>query len=264
MFLASSCPSPAAQLQYQPLVYRWNVVIRMLLVVFGPDRPRPTALLPPSSDGKPEAATAVIELLMMGMRMPETCWAVFKRQAINLRNYCVWLVDSFECMMMHGLKTLNLLLLCGQWPWNCGVTLNNAAEKYIGRYTPSLTTTHWLLSLMYVSNKPNLLLAVTSTVRGNQSIDMPDRSHLLVKRSTLPFKLIKRHELIQQKVSGTSSRPKAFYQWTALYRAVYKKSWHLYETPSTRFVDWEAMIWQPGWLSDKGRLQPGRTPSRLR
>jgi len=29
--------------------------------------------LSPSSHGKPEAATAVIELLMMDMRMPETC-----------------------------------------------------------------------------------------------------------------------------------------------------------------------------------------------
>jgi hypothetical protein len=36
-------------------------------------RPQPTALLSPSSDGKPEAATAVDKLLMMGMRMPETC-----------------------------------------------------------------------------------------------------------------------------------------------------------------------------------------------
>ena len=32
-----------------------------------------TALLPPRSNSKPEAATAVVELLMMGMRMPETC-----------------------------------------------------------------------------------------------------------------------------------------------------------------------------------------------
>jgi hypothetical protein len=39
-----------------------------------PDRPRPTALLPPRSYGKPEAAaTAVDRLLMMGKRMPETC-----------------------------------------------------------------------------------------------------------------------------------------------------------------------------------------------
>jgi len=58
-----------------------------------PGRPRPTALLPPRSNGKPEAATAVVQLLMMGMRMPETCGAVFKRQVINLRNCCIWLVD---------------------------------------------------------------------------------------------------------------------------------------------------------------------------
>ena len=38
-----------------------------------PARPRPTALLSPRSNGEPEAATAVVELLMMGMRMPETC-----------------------------------------------------------------------------------------------------------------------------------------------------------------------------------------------
>ena len=37
-----------------------------------PDQPRPTTLLPPSSNGKPEAATAVDRLLMMGMGMPET------------------------------------------------------------------------------------------------------------------------------------------------------------------------------------------------
>jgi len=40
---------------------------------FRSDRPRPTTLLPPRSNGKPEAATAVYKLLMRGMRMPETC-----------------------------------------------------------------------------------------------------------------------------------------------------------------------------------------------
>ena len=39
----------------------------------GPDRPRPTTLLSPRSNGKPEAATAVDKLLMVGRRMPETC-----------------------------------------------------------------------------------------------------------------------------------------------------------------------------------------------
>jgi len=32
----------------------------VLLVVVGPSRPRPTALLSPSSDGKPEAVTTVV------------------------------------------------------------------------------------------------------------------------------------------------------------------------------------------------------------
>jgi hypothetical protein len=39
------------------------LVIAVLLVVVGPDTPaqqRPTALLSPNSDGKPEAATAVV------------------------------------------------------------------------------------------------------------------------------------------------------------------------------------------------------------
>jgi hypothetical protein len=56
--------------------YRWSVVIAVLLVVVGPaSRPDhdqqhcyhhvPTV--------KPEAATTVVELLMIGVRTPETC-----------------------------------------------------------------------------------------------------------------------------------------------------------------------------------------------
>jgi hypothetical protein len=40
MFRASSCPSSGAhQLQQQPLVYRWNVVVAVLLFVVGPAGP---------------------------------------------------------------------------------------------------------------------------------------------------------------------------------------------------------------------------------
>jgi len=71
MFRASLCPSSGAyQLQQLPLVYRWNVVVAVLLAVVGPV-PRPTTLLPPRSYGKPEAATAVIELLMIGGKRPK-------------------------------------------------------------------------------------------------------------------------------------------------------------------------------------------------
>jgi hypothetical protein len=43
MFRASSCPSSEAyQLQQQPLVYRRNVVVAVLLVVVGPVGPTTT------------------------------------------------------------------------------------------------------------------------------------------------------------------------------------------------------------------------------
>jgi hypothetical protein len=74
MFRASlGSSSGAYQLQQRPLVYRRNVVVAVLLVVVGPDRPQTTALLPSRSYGKPEAAATVYRLLMMGIRMPETC-----------------------------------------------------------------------------------------------------------------------------------------------------------------------------------------------
>jgi hypothetical protein len=40
---------------------------------------------------------------MMGMRMPEICWAVFKRQAIKLRDWRIWLVDLFEYLFRLSL-----------------------------------------------------------------------------------------------------------------------------------------------------------------
>jgi hypothetical protein len=50
---------------------------------------------------KPEAATAVIELLMMGEKTPETCWAVNKRQVNKLKNCCIRSVIYLNCTMMH-------------------------------------------------------------------------------------------------------------------------------------------------------------------
>ena len=52
---------------------------------------------------KPEAATAVIELLMMGGKMPKTWWAVNKCQDNKLKNCCIWLVIYLNWTMMHGL-----------------------------------------------------------------------------------------------------------------------------------------------------------------
>ena len=66
--------------------YRWSVGGAVLLVVV---RPTTTNSYHHAPTVKPEAATAIIELLMIGVRTPETCWAVHKRQVINLRNCCI-------------------------------------------------------------------------------------------------------------------------------------------------------------------------------
>jgi hypothetical protein len=59
---------------------------------------------------KPESATAVIELLMMGGKTPETCWAVNKRRDNKLENGCIWLVIYLNCTMMHGITNLKIIL----------------------------------------------------------------------------------------------------------------------------------------------------------
>jgi hypothetical protein len=59
---------------------------------------------------KPDAATAFIELLMMGGKTPETCWAVNKRQDKKLKNCCIRLVICLNCTMMHGLTNLKFYI----------------------------------------------------------------------------------------------------------------------------------------------------------
>jgi len=78
--------------------------------------------------GKPEAAAAVDKLLMMGMKMLETCWAVFKRQAIKLRDWCIWLVDLFEYMMMHGLTNPKCKII---WIYDDARTYKPKMQNYL-------------------------------------------------------------------------------------------------------------------------------------
>jgi hypothetical protein len=55
-------------------------------------------------------ATAVIELLMMGGKMPETCWAVNKLQDNKLKNCCIRLVIYLNCTMMHKLTNIKFYI----------------------------------------------------------------------------------------------------------------------------------------------------------
>jgi len=82
------------------------VVIAVLLVVFGPARPRTQRDYHHDMKVKQEGATAVIEPLMMGGKTPETCSAVNKRQDNKLKNCCIRLVIYLNCTMMQGLTNL--------------------------------------------------------------------------------------------------------------------------------------------------------------
>ena len=86
----------------------------------GPGRPpwpRPKHCYHDAPKVKPEAATAIVEFLMMGVRTPETCWATHKRQVINLRNCCIWLVDLFE---LYDDARTGKMLNCCIWSSNRG------------------------------------------------------------------------------------------------------------------------------------------------
>jgi hypothetical protein len=83
-----------------------------------PTRPRTQLCYHHDTKVKPEAAAAVIELLMMGGRTPETCWAVNKRQDNKLENCCIWLVICLNCTMVHGISNLKCRLCTVMWELN--------------------------------------------------------------------------------------------------------------------------------------------------
>jgi hypothetical protein len=111
MFLVFSRLSSGAQwLQWQPLVLPSYRSDSRAVFVVGPARPRTQHDYHYDRKVKPEAATAVIELLMMGGKTLENCWAVNKRQDNKLKNCCIGLVIYLHCTMMHGLTNLKFYI----------------------------------------------------------------------------------------------------------------------------------------------------------
>jgi hypothetical protein len=114
-FRAFSRPSSRPQrLQWQPLVIPSYCGYSRAVFVVGlagrPTRPRTQHNYHHHTKVNPEAATAAIELLMMGGKTPETCWAVNKRQDNKLKNCCISLVIYLNCTMMHGLTNLKFYI----------------------------------------------------------------------------------------------------------------------------------------------------------
>jgi hypothetical protein len=86
-----------------------------------PARPRTQHDCHHDTKVKPEAATAVIELLNTDGKTPETCWAVNKRQVNKLKNCCIRLVIYLNCTMMHRLTNIKFYIsilahpVCKMW-----------------------------------------------------------------------------------------------------------------------------------------------------
>jgi hypothetical protein len=110
MFRAFSRPLSGAQwLQWQPLVlpsYRGD---SRAVFVDGPTgRPEHEhqTIVTTIRKVKPEAAIVVIELLMMGGKTPQTCWAVNERQDNKLKICCIWLMIYLNCTPNSFLPSL--------------------------------------------------------------------------------------------------------------------------------------------------------------
>jgi hypothetical protein len=87
---------------------------------------------------KPEAATAVLELLMMGAKMPEACWAVHKRQDNKLEkllHLVGWFIWNAWCM---DLQTSCILLAV---IWNYFTMHGHTNVKFCN--------TNWNIKLLY-------------------------------------------------------------------------------------------------------------------
>jgi hypothetical protein len=115
MFRSFSHLSSEAQwLQWQPMVlpsYRGDSLAVFVVGPAGrPARPRTQHDYHHNTKVKPEAATAVIELLIMGGKTPETCWTVNKRQDNKLKNSRIRLVVYLNCTIMHGITKLEFYI----------------------------------------------------------------------------------------------------------------------------------------------------------
>ena len=94
--------------RFPPIIRSSMTAVAASVFVVGPAGPRTQHGYHHDTKVKPEAATAVIELLIMGGRTPETCWAVNKRQDNKLENCCVWLVIYLNCTTMHVLTNFKM------------------------------------------------------------------------------------------------------------------------------------------------------------
>jgi len=123
----STCfgPSPAHHQELNDCSSSLWFYLRIVMTVvlcswWGRARPRAQHGCHHDTKVNPEAATAVIELLMMGGRTPETFWAVNKRQDNKLENCCIRLVIYLNSaiMLTNTVKNIKYSNLFSRTQWH--------------------------------------------------------------------------------------------------------------------------------------------------
>jgi hypothetical protein len=89
---------------------RTVVIVVLCSWLCRPDRPRTQHNCYHDRKVKPEAATPVMELLMMGGKTPKTCSVVNKHQDNKLKNCCISSMIYLNFTMMHGLTNLKFYI----------------------------------------------------------------------------------------------------------------------------------------------------------
>ena len=129
---------------------------------------------------------------MMGMSMPETCWAVSKRQVINVRSCCILLVDSVEnlyfylCIFPNTGPTIMGQL--NRIPHSLGTSFRADIPPFNILITDS-TQTLWggggsfkYLCLAPSSLDPNLITLQTAATQPNAALARSQRRVYIVEK----------------------------------------------------------------------------------
>jgi hypothetical protein len=96
MFRALQWPSSGArQTAVAASGFRMNVEVEVFSAMVDTNRPRLRTLQPPHSYGNQRLQQQLDGLLMMGIVMPETCWAVSVRQGNGFYDWLLHLVGCF-------------------------------------------------------------------------------------------------------------------------------------------------------------------------
>jgi len=82
---------------------------------------------------------------MMGVRTPETCWAVNKRQVLNWWDCCIWLVTLFELNIPYRIFDTNEISI---WPYLDNSNLSIA---------PCYVLNFWQVHVYFLSRQGVLL-----------------------------------------------------------------------------------------------------------